>query len=357
MFRKQTKNNSPQIDNTVAKSINFEVSIVDLARRSEKRAWIVAFCSMLISLILVCTYFYMLPLRKDVPYLVMADAYTGTATVAELRGDFSKHSITQNEAINRSNVAHYIMARESYDFALMELGDYWKRVYAMSSPDISRLYDAYHNARNPEAPRNVYGRERAIRVKILSIQLKSPEATGGRQMATVRFQRSIYDKKTGESKALDSKIATLEYTYKSNLAMDEPVRIINPLGFQVVEYRVDNDFAAPPQTFEVQAQPGQGMPANMQQYPGQQMPGQPMQGQFQGQAMPGQPMPGQGMPGQQMPADPNQMQGGMAPGTQYPTPAGGMPQQQVPVSPTGQPMQPQQAPAGQAPNQVNGVRN
>lgn len=349
MFRKQTKN-SPQIDNTVAKSVNFEISIVDLARRSEKRAWIVAFCSMLISLILVCTYFYMLPLRKDVPYLVMADAYTGTATVAELRGDFSKNSITQNEAINRSNVAHYIMARESYDLALMELGDYWKRVYAMSSPDISRMYDAYHNARNPESPRVVYGRERAIRVKILSIQLKSPEATGGRQMATVRYQRSIYDKKTGESKALDSKIATLEYTYKSNLAMDEPVRIINPLGFQVVEYRVDNDFAAPPQTFEVQAQPGQGAPANMQQYPGQAMPGQ----QVPGQPMQGQPMQGQF---QQMPVDPNQVQGGMAPGAQYPTPAGGMPQQQVPVTPTGQPMQPQQLPAGQAPNQVNGVRN
>ena len=45
---------------------------------------------------------------------------------------------------------------------------------------------------------------------------------------------------------LDSKIATLGFTYKPGLKMDEQDRIENPLGFQVTSYRVDNDYAAMP---------------------------------------------------------------------------------------------------------------
>ena len=47
---------------------------------------------------------------------------------------------------------------------------------------------------------------------------------------------------------LDSKIATIEFAYKSNLKMDDQYRIENPLGFQVTSYRVDSDYAtAPPE--------------------------------------------------------------------------------------------------------------
>jgi type IV secretion system protein VirB8 len=62
----------------------------------------------------------------------------------------------------------------------------------------------------------------------------------------VRFQRSVYDETTAVSRPLDSKIATLQFTYKTNLSMDEKDRIENPLGFQVTSYRVDNDYAAAP---------------------------------------------------------------------------------------------------------------
>ena len=57
-------------------------TLADRARRSERRAWWVAGTSCAISLILAGGYFYFLPLKEKVPYLVMADAYTGTATVA-----------------------------------------------------------------------------------------------------------------------------------------------------------------------------------------------------------------------------------------------------------------------------------
>ena len=94
------RTSSKKIDEAVAKSVNFEVTVADLAKRSERRAWWVAGSSLVMSLILAGGYFYMLPLKEKVPYMVMADAYTGTATVARLTDDFTNRQISTSEAIN-----------------------------------------------------------------------------------------------------------------------------------------------------------------------------------------------------------------------------------------------------------------
>ena len=243
MFGKRVS--SPQIDNAVSKAVNFEITLADMARRSERRAWFVASGAIVLSLILAAGYFYMLPLKEKVPYLVMADAYTGTSSVARLDEDLGDRSITSSEAINRSNVAHFVLARESYDLALINLRD-WTTVYSMSSPDVAAGYTSLHNVKNPSGPRNIYGKSKAIRVNILSISLIPGSGKVKYKGATVRFQRSLFDKASGASAPLDSKIATIEFTYKSNLKMDEKYRHENPLGFQVTNYRVDSDYDATP---------------------------------------------------------------------------------------------------------------
>ncbi len=247
------KSPSPAIDKAVARSVNFELSIADIARRSERRAWMVAFSAIGMSLILAGGYFYMLPLKQKVPYLVMADAYTGTATVAHLTGNFGPHGITTNEAINRSNVAHFVLARESYDLAMLNLGD-WKTVQTMASPGVKAEYMAEYSSQNPDSLYKQYGKDRAIRIRLLSIVLLDSGPGRPPRGATVRFQRSLYDKATGATHPMDSKIATLEFTYKPNLEMDDQSRIENPLGFWVTSYRVDNDYAAAPPA-EIPASP------------------------------------------------------------------------------------------------------
>ena len=88
MFRKKDPGNSPKVEQSVAKAVSYEITVADMARRSERRAWWVATGSLLMSLALAGGYYYMLPLKEKVPFLVMADAYTGTATVARLSGTF-----------------------------------------------------------------------------------------------------------------------------------------------------------------------------------------------------------------------------------------------------------------------------
>ncbi len=238
-FNKKTA--TPNIENVVSRSINFEVTVADLARRSERRAWWVAFSAILMALILASGYFLMLPLKEKVPYLVMADAYTGTSTVARLRGDFANNQITAQEAINRSNVSHYVLARESYDSVLLGLRD-WVTVYAMSAGNIAGEYRAQFSADNPMNPRKLYGTSQAVRVKISSIVL-TKDGTGAPRGATVRIERRVVNKGNGSSTALDNKIITMLFAYKNNLKMDDRYRIENPLGFQVTGYRVDNDYS------------------------------------------------------------------------------------------------------------------
>lgn len=234
----------------VAAAVNYETSLADLSRRSERRAWWVASAASALALLLGAGYLLVMPLKERVPFLVLADAYSGNATVARIDADFRHRSLTASEAIARANVARFVSLRESYDVAMMNLRD-WRAVHGMAAPEVGREYAALHAANNPRSPYNTFGRGKAIRVRILSIQLL--DGAGGESGgATVRFQRSLYDKGSGATRPLDSRIATLGFSYNLALKMDEPDRLENPLGFQVTSYRVDNDYApAPP----VEAEP------------------------------------------------------------------------------------------------------
>lgn len=237
------KSSSQRVDEAVGRSVNFELTVADLAKRSERRAWWVAFSAIVMALILAGGYFFMLPLKQKVPYIVMADAYTGTSTVARLTEDMTNRRISTSEAINRSNVAHFVMARESYDLAMLNLGD-WATVQTMSSPGVKAAYANLYSSQNPDNLYKTYGKDKAIRIKLLSIVLLGGGPGVTPKGATVRFQRNLYDKQTGVSRPMDNKIATMAFTYKTNLEMDDQSRIENPLGFWVTDYRVDNDYAS-----------------------------------------------------------------------------------------------------------------
>ncbi|MBB3806009.1 type IV secretion system protein VirB8 [Xanthomonas arboricola] len=246
MLRKKVseKDGSAQVGAAVQKAVNYEVSIADLARRSEKRAWIVATLSMVVTVMTAGGYYYMLPLKEKVPYLVMADAYSGTSTVAKLEANFGGRTISTSEALARSNIARFIIARESFDLSIIGQRD-WNTVSAMGATNVVNEYRALHSANNPLRPLNTYGKLRAVRVNILSITLIGGSGQPYKG-ATVRFQRTVYDKNSTVSTLLDNKIATMGFVYQDNLEMSDSLRVENPLGFRVTDYRVDNDYSSLP---------------------------------------------------------------------------------------------------------------
>lgn len=235
------RDNTANVAQAVGKAVSYEITLADQLRRSERRAWWVAGTAVLTVLVLAGGYWAVMPLKEKVPYLVLADAYTGNATMARLH----ENSIASSEALNRANVATFIRARESYDWTMVGARD-WSAVFTMAEPQVSSSYRALYSARNPNSPLQVYGKSQAVRIKILSIQLFGGDPTQGPSGATVRYQRNLFDKNSGASRFIDNKIATLEYVYKTNLAMNEEDRLLNPLGFRVAAYRVDNDYSTTP---------------------------------------------------------------------------------------------------------------
>jgi type IV secretion system protein VirB8 len=220
----------------------FEVTVGDLARRSERRAWMVAGASAILALALAGGYVAILPLKEKVPYVVMADPFSGTASVAALRDDAFYQSLVAEEALSRSNVANYVVARESFDRELLKLRD-WAQVNVMSAPAEQRAFAELHADTNPGSPAKLVGGSQMIRVRISSI---TPMYDGGPMAgATVRLQRNLFDRETGRTTPIDRRVVTLAFHYDASLQLDESLRWLNPMGFQVSQYRSDLDLTAP----------------------------------------------------------------------------------------------------------------
>lgn len=251
---------TPKVDGALAQSVNYEISLADLSRRSERRAWFVAGSATLLALLLAGGYFIMLPLKERTPFLVIADAYTGTATVARLTSGLSGSNITANQAVNRANIARYVSTRESYDYDLLNARD-WRVVFTMSTPEVASSYRALYSSNNPDSPIKLYGKASSIRINIISITPTQEGWFGKTGGANVRFQRVKVSKGNGDTEILDTKSATLLYTYSEELPLTEEQRFENPLGFQVTDYRVVDELISIPVEPPSAATPATAQPA------------------------------------------------------------------------------------------------
>jgi type IV secretion system protein VirB8 len=242
MFKKRSAD-SGAVDKIVQKSIDFETTREQVIRASERRAWIVAVFCALIVILLIFGFIGLLPLKERVPYLVTTNPYTGASYITKLPAHEDTTFITANEAMNKSNLASYVVSKESYDWNLWDKRDSLV-VYAMSSADVRREWEALF--REPtKSPDVVYGQGKVARVYIKSIVLTAPDVkTGAFSGAQVTFDRITFEKATGSRIRGESYVATLAFTYLNNLRMSEELRLQNPLGFQVTSYRLDPDLTS-----------------------------------------------------------------------------------------------------------------
>ena len=237
MFSRK-KDKGAATEEVVRQSRSFEISLADMAKKSERRAWIVAFSATTMAVLLAAGYIFVMPLKEQVPYLVLADLYRGTSSVARI--DKLDPTYTSHEFFNKSNVAHFVIARESYDWDVSSRRDR-RLVYSMATGAVLNEYKYLYNADNPENPDKVLGTRFSLRIKILSIVLSGQEGGKAPNTANVRFERWQFNRATGESNYLGTQIATLKIGYDKNLQMNEEGRLENPLGFRVYGYRVDPD--------------------------------------------------------------------------------------------------------------------
>lgn len=180
-----------------------------------------------VTLVSVLAVYQLTPLKSVEPFVIQVDSKTG---ITQVVNPLTAKELTGNEAIANYFIAQYIRARESYDAADIQYNQDVVRL--MSEP--RKVYGAYLEEAAPESPNSPFNRlgkdgTRTVRIKSIT-PLDS---------TTVQVRISV-DERTREASAQLQKIVLLAYEYV-NLDLNPDQRFINPLGFIVTSYRVDDE--------------------------------------------------------------------------------------------------------------------
>ncbi len=195
---------------------------------SRRTAWIVASAACVIAGLSVIAVVGLTPLKKVEPFVVRVDNATGGVDIVSTLKDGKE---TYTEAVTKHFLLRYVLARESY--SRQAASSNYESVGLMSTPAVAKRYFEQFNPENPQSPLVVYGKSTTAELKIKSIAFVGPT------IANVRYSRLIY-RVTGQAPETTQWVATIGFKYSSS-SMRERDRLLNPLGFQVTEYRTDPD--------------------------------------------------------------------------------------------------------------------
>lgn len=194
--------------------------------RSEARAWKVAFTFAGCFALSIVGIAMLLPLKETLPYVVRVDNATGAVDlVTSIRGE----DVSFDEVQDRYWITRYVRAREGYDWSLIA-NDYMA-TKEFSEEAAFAPYEKLYSS--PNSPEKIHGSEESVRVNIVSVTLNQEHQT-----ATVRFNKTVVVRKTGEVLRSSNWIATLRYSYAPKTLKTTEMRDINPFGFTVEQYQI-----------------------------------------------------------------------------------------------------------------------
>lgn len=190
---------------------------------------VVALVSLSCTLASVLVILNLIPQKTIEPYVIQVDQRSG---VTQYVNPVRAPELTANEAVKNYFIVNYIRARESY--SATDIFKQYEIVRTMSEP--SKVYAAFQaqaNANNSESNVARLGNAGVRQVRIKSISYLEP------QVAQVRIL--IEERSAGLAvTAQYHKILTLKFEF-AQMSLNTEERYINPLGFRVTDYRIDED--------------------------------------------------------------------------------------------------------------------
>jgi type IV secretion system protein VirB8 len=199
---------------------SWEVDKVQALEKSKNIAWRIAIASSVLTFASVTAVVVLTPLKTIVPYVIRVDNSTGIVDVVNSLKD---GETSYDEAINKYFTQWYVRYREGYSKELAE--EYYSNVGIMSSALEQKKYYDFFNPKNSLSPLNIYGKYAKVKVVIKSTSFIKND------IALVRYSTEI--EKGSDNPEVSHFAATI--------TMKEKDRAVNPLGFQVIEYRNDPD--------------------------------------------------------------------------------------------------------------------
>lgn len=204
---------------------DWESDEISRIKQSERRAWRVAIGAAVVAGLGVLSVALLTPLKTVEPFVVRVDKVGASDTVTLLR----ERSVSDSEALDKYWLSQYVNYREEYSKPA-SYGNY-KATELMSAQAVRTSYFEQIRPDRPNSPTAVYGNRGSVEVQVTNVSFI------GRKHAQVRFVR--LEKSDPSLPPKESRwIATVTYEY-INPPMEEKARLINPVGFQVKEYRLD----------------------------------------------------------------------------------------------------------------------
>ena len=207
-------------------SRTWEYDRMRAAIQSRRLAWGVAAGACTLAVASVAAVAMLSPLKTVEPYVIRVDRTSGeTQVVTALKGPTPR---TYEEAVNRYFISQYVRLREGWLNEAARENAY--TVMLMSDQAEGGRYLNGVQANNRNAPSNIYGDKGFVSISIRTISFLSPT------VAQVRFTKIItFGQNTPVAQNWNA-ILTFRYTTAPEHEKD---RNLNPLGFQVVNYRSD----------------------------------------------------------------------------------------------------------------------
>jgi len=210
----------------------------DIARRnrnSRALAWIVATVMSVVAIVALGILALLVPLKTYEPYMVVVDKTTG---FVEVKRPMAEGALTQDEAVTMFNVVRYVKARETYDPKALK--DNFDLAQLLASGDAARELTEIYSPANPNNPVKIYGTNTEVAVNIKSVTFPN------NRTALVRFST---DEKSATNTITRHWVSLVRFRY-TGAPMRNEWRFQNPLGFQALEYRRDQETAPSPGTAE-----------------------------------------------------------------------------------------------------------
>lgn len=200
---------------------------------SRRIAWVIAGLATGVAVLEAVALAALAPLKTVVPYTLLVDRQTGNVQALK---PLEQQAITPDDALVRSFLAQYVIAREGFD--INSLKEDYRKVALWSAGDARSRYLAAMQSSNPQSPLATLPRQALVEVEVRSI------SSLGADTALVRFATWRTDP-GGQRQEPQNWAAVLKYRF-SAAGMSASDRLLNPLGFQVLRYRRDAEMVETP---------------------------------------------------------------------------------------------------------------
>lgn len=167
-----------------------------------------------------------LPLKTYEPYVIEVDRSSG---FVDIKRPTAVGPLTQDEAITMFNIVRYVRARETYD--PREVKDNFDLAQLLSTGKAAQSLRDLYEPSNPKNPQKIYKINTTVSVYIKSVTFPN------KRTALVRFST---EERSNSNVKKENWLSVVRFQY-SNAPMRNEYRFENPLGFQVTEYRRDQE--------------------------------------------------------------------------------------------------------------------